>query len=601
MSRWLRLSRVRLIVQPWRSPYISPWRTHARFLSANSSVEYVEVPCGSAGSVLLSLHNISRHSPSTPLVIFIPPFSPVESGYNAPLPRFLDDHPTVVINYRWRPSEPREPDEAHEGLEYHDVHKPPERHDQEGGRWPEDPLPWPIPLHDVTIGYTWIKNNLGSGTYTPRKPRHAYVYGSYLGASLATGLAFTESHFPHLLQPMTIRGLIAHNGIYNWSMFLPDHPIHEKKRKRRNPPDGLEYEPIEEPGVFTDLKQHTPALFSEPSNLFDPFASACYFFHTANLYVPEDFTTPLSDILASLSPEMNDAIDALASSTSLSAYEGGGYDHDEAEEHIETADELLRKASLFAKKQKAPRKSYFTFPPQNSGVRLPSTLLLHSAPISHDPDPNTDTTNEPPQQQNSPPQSTPKKKPPPAKPAKPRPPRNSFTTQALELGGLMMRSMDMYEPIHISSTGFYRSPRPGPPPDWLVNEGDAENGGLPTPRPWVSTDGANAASGNGGNGRRIGPDPNLGPSMEQALEEQERERLREIERRVQSYEMRPALGVSLPALGKREEGVDGEGGGQESEMDLGLELDEEAEQVVAEWLREKIEEDLRRDGRGMGR
>ncbi|KAK4147432.1 uncharacterized protein C8A04DRAFT_9077 [Dichotomopilus funicola] len=578
MSRWLRLSGVRLIVRPWRSPCISPWRTHARFLSANSSVEYVEVPCGSAGSVLLSLHNISRHSPTTPLVIFIPPFSPIESGYNAPLPRFLDDHPTAVINYRWRPSEPREPDEAQKGLEYHDLHKPPGRHDQGGGHWPEDPLPWPIPLHDVTIGYSWIKNNLGSGTYTPRKPRHAYVYGSYLGASLATGLAFTESHFPHLLQPMTIRGLIAHNGIYNWSMFLPDHPIHEKKRKRRNSPDGLEYEPIEEPGVFTDLKHHMPALFSEPSNLFDPFASACYFFHTANLYVPEDFTTPLSDILASLSPEMNDAIDALASSTSLSAYEGDGYDHDEAEEHIETADELLRKASLFAKKQKAPRKSYFTFPPQNSGVRLPSTLLLHSAPVSHDVDPTTDTNHEP-QQQNSP-QSTPKKKPPPAKPLKPRPPRNSFTTQALELGGLMMRSMDMYEPIHISGTGFYRSPRPGPPPDWLVNEGDAEHGGLPTPMPWVST---TCSSPNGAGG------------------EQERERLREIERRVQSYEMRPAVGVSLPTLGRMKEGVDGEVGGHESEVDLGLELDEEAEQVVAEWLREKIEEDLRRDGRGRGR
>lgn len=166
--------------------------------------------------------------------------------------------------------------------------------------------------------------------------------------------------------------------------------------------------------------------------------------------------------------------------------------------------------------------------------------------------------------------------------------------------------MDMYEPIHVG-TGFYRSPRPGPPPDWAANEGDAEFGDLPTPRPRIGpTDSPDGGGGNGKGGnnrRRIGPDPNLGPSMEEGLDEQERRRLEEIERRVQSYEMRPAVGVSLPELGKTKAGVDGgeDGGPDDSEMDLGLELDEEAEQVVAEWLREKIEEDLGRNWRGRGR
>src|SRR5690348_7668693 len=123
-------------------------------------------------------------------------------------------------------------------------------------------------------------DNLGSGTDLSKAPRPAYIYGSYLGASIAAGLALTESHVPALSRPMTIRGLIAHNGIYNWTMFLPDHPIHKlraksaPKRKRRSivldhlPIIEEKPVPFEEEGIFTELKAYTPALFAEPSNLF---------------------------------------------------------------------------------------------------------------------------------------------------------------------------------------------------------------------------------------------------------------------------------------------------------------------------------------------
>ncbi|EAQ85220.1 hypothetical protein CHGG_09234 [Chaetomium globosum CBS 148.51] len=233
---------------------------------------------------------LNRTYTSSPLIILIPPISQPRPGAVAPVPGCFHDYPTAVINYRWQLTEEEEP--------------------------PEIPLHWPTPLHDVNFGYSWIMENLGSGTDPRSAPRPAYVYGSYLGASLAAGLALTESHVPIRSLPMTIRGLMAHNGIYNWTMFLPDHPIHKAKpvpntKRKNNYPlytshDGA----TEEEGIFSDLKAHAPTLFRDPSNLFDPFASACLFFQTAHLHVPDDFTTPLSDSHSdALEPSFRAAID----------------------------------------------------------------------------------------------------------------------------------------------------------------------------------------------------------------------------------------------------------------------------------------------------
>ncbi|KAK4248547.1 hypothetical protein C7999DRAFT_13521 [Corynascus novoguineensis] len=512
MSRWLHFTRLRCVV-------VNHQRFYSRSFSTHSSVEHVRVPCASAGNIIVSLYNISRQDATTPLVIVLPPFSPKDASRATPLPSCFQDYPTAVINYRWHAQD----------------HIEDER--------PDYPLHWPTPLHDVTFGYSWIMDNLGSGTDPAAEPRPAYVYGSYLGASLAAGLALTESHIPARSQPMTIRGLVAYNGIYNWTMFLPDHPIHRRKskpdsgRKRRGLPlpfTNLNEDPIEEGGIFTELKHRAPGLFAEPSNLFDPFASACLFFHSANLHVPDDFTTPLSaSAPTSLTPEFAAAIDNLAGhslaspslSQSTTTIEEGKGDTEE------TASELLSRAAHLAKQQKPPRKGYLVFPPRDSTLRLPPALLLYTQSSSRallsgqDHHPRRSGR----RRQKS---------------------ENSFAVQAAELAGLMMRSLDMHE-LGGRGSGRRRPGKQAAPWEWeaeVVVDGD---GG--------------AMSG----------------------EEREWARWREIERRVQTSEIATSSSL-LPSSSSSDFSSFSSVGG--------LGLDTEAEQVIAEWLREKVDEDFGEDG-----
>ncbi|KAL2168081.1 hypothetical protein VTG60DRAFT_393 [Thermothelomyces hinnuleus] len=505
MSRWPCLTRVR-----WRVVVTRQWFGRPRLLSTHSSVEHVRVPCASAGHITVSLHNVSNHDTSTPLVIVLPPFSRQETSSASQLPSCFQDYPTAVINYRWQGQE------------------------QKGDERPEHPLHWPTPLHDVNFGYSWIMNNLGSGTDASATPRPAYVYGSYLGASLAAGLALTESHVPAPSQPMTVCGLIAYNGIYNWTMFLPDHPVQRlrskssSRRRRRglaSPFTNLNEDPIEEEGIFTDLKHHAPGLFAEPSNLFDPFASACFFFHSANLHVPDDFTTPLSASgpVSTLSSEFTAAIDALANpspSPSTSAEGGGGKGE---EEDGETAAELLSRAAHLAKQQKPPRKGYLVFPPRDSTLRLPPALFLYSSPqYGPHPPAGSDSSSRNRRKQS----------------------RNSFAAQTAELAGLMMRSLDRHE-LRRRGGGGGGTGRPGKqfPPKGI-------------------TAGANATKEEG----------------EGVADGEEEDRWKEIERRVQTFEVPLSSSLSSsPSSFSFEEG---------------LGLDGEAEQVIAEWLREKIDEDF---------
>ncbi|KXX83473.1 hypothetical protein MMYC01_200071 [Madurella mycetomatis] len=368
MSRWFRLSRAWCVIRPVR--------VQSRLLSTRYSTEYVRVPCASSGEITISLHNVSQHHPATPLAIFIPPFSHAGAEPAVPLPASLLDHPTAVINYRWQPHG---------------------EHDR-----PEIPLQWPTPIHDVLFGYSWLLSNLGTANDESPGPRSAYIYGSYLGASLAAGLALTESHLPDPPRRMTVRGLVAHNGIYNWTMFLPDHPIHktprstskaDRRAKRRRglllPLDVFDEAVRAEPedddsDPFTLLQHQTPLLFSSPADLFDPFASACLFFHTPNLHVPDDFTTPLSASSSTLPPEWTQAIDIMSSfspSSSPSSSPSNGSPESESEPD-ETADELLAKAAQRAKQQNPPRKGYFRFPPRQSTLRLPETLLLYDDAVA---------------------------------------------------------------------------------------------------------------------------------------------------------------------------------------------------------------------------
>lgn len=289
----------------------------------------------------------------------MPPF-PQRDGSVSQLPSFLQNRPVASINYRWGPfSEPATQDEKL-GL--------------------FTPLHWPTPVHDTSFAFAWLIQNLPP----PKNSRRdVYVYGSYLGASLAASLALTEAH-THAR--FGVRGFMAYNGIYNWTMFLPDHRINKAPTKRKNasaPPGPAEGSHLH------NLQEHMPALFDVPSNLFDPFASPSLFFHSPGLIVPQSFFMTV--------------------------------------EHSALIDNMTSDEEIPSKPVKPPRKSRLVFPPRQSTLKIPDTLLLFdSAP---------------------PPITTPSV----AKSKTIRPRKrasasgHSFQAQAAELAELMRRSVDVVE------------------------------------------------------------------------------------------------------------------------------------------------------------
>lgn len=295
------------------------------------------------------------------------------------LPAFLRPFPSVVINYRWL-----DPSIADNAVR-------------------DEPQParsqWPTPIHDTLFGYSWILKNLA-----PRggEKRDIYVYGSYLGASLAASLALTESHQD---QPMAVRGLLTYNGIYNWTMFLPDHPVHQRKSLA----DALDDASYAEGSFFHYLRDKLPVLFPSPSGLFDPFASPSLFFRDPGLWVPEDFTSSIT------SDRMTQAIDALSSMSSRSE-SGADADADSASSSCSTAWNL-----------KPPPKSHLKFPPWRSDLKIPEALLLYESPPPRRYVPGTRKRKQAP------------------KTAKKRKILNDFEGQATELSSLMRRSVEKYE------------------------------------------------------------------------------------------------------------------------------------------------------------
>ncbi|KAI1275585.1 hypothetical protein F5Y07DRAFT_369733 [Xylaria sp. FL0933] len=287
--------------------------------------ERVSVPVGSSGCVNIDLHNLAKLSSSEPLLVYLPPFSAAAPASDlAQLPRFAHKHATAVIHYRWTetPSDGESvKSDAADGEEmvFRRFHPG-----------------WPAPIHDTLKAYTWIVENLAPTTYVRRD---IYVYGSYLGASLAASLTLTEAH-PH--ERMAVRGCVAYNGIYNWTMFLPDHPINKLPQSvSRNFLEDLLFLPADPD--FQDLKQMTDELFNQPGDLFDPFASPCLFFHTPGLLVPPSFH--------------ESAIPPASSLTDMTWL---------PEETIEQLMPLSH-----------PRKSPLVFPPRQSTLKIPEMLLLH--------------------------------------------------------------------------------------------------------------------------------------------------------------------------------------------------------------------------------
>jgi hypothetical protein len=232
----------------------------------------------------------------------------------------------------------------------------------------------------VGFAYHWLTSNLGPLDHTRRD---IYVYGSYVGGSLATSLALTQTT-PHA--KFGVRGIACFNGIYNWTMFLPDHPFHRKKSTKSTsmtkalttPPP-----PLVHGAQMEELLSSMPDLFHKPADLFDVFASPSLFFHSPGLHIPSSFAQSGRSMVDELVKR------------SL------------AEDDNAASQELLM--------MKPARKSHLIFPPRDSTLKLPRTLLMHTDPTA-----TTDAE-------------------------KKRRKKYTFETQAEELADLMRRSIEKVE------------------------------------------------------------------------------------------------------------------------------------------------------------
>lgn len=325
-----------------------------------------------------SLHDVSRHSVLAPLIINLPAF-PVQdtADVQSYLPRFLQRYPSATIHYRWP--------ERGRTISDHESTSAPGDDEQHGSN---RPLHWPTPIHDTLAAFDFLTRTLtpppSTGTYEDFRPqrRDVYVYGSYLGASLAASLSLTESH-AH--KPMAVRGLLALNGIYNWTTFLPDHSVNTTRLKMQRDL-GLDLSVLEQRDHSGQdlgmLKALLPRLFRQPDNLFDPFASPVLFFHSPGMMVPPSFTErwrPKYPSQQSPTSSSGGAIDPYDYVYSDPEDPPPPTPFPEAETHAGSGAETDSDPDP-ATIPPPPRKGYFAFPPRASTLRIPEALLLHSTP-----------------------------------------------------------------------------------------------------------------------------------------------------------------------------------------------------------------------------
>ncbi|KAJ4393925.1 hypothetical protein N0V93_003142 [Gnomoniopsis smithogilvyi] len=403
--------------------------------------EHIKVPCASSGHVIVSLHDTARHPVLSPLIINLPAF-PVQdiADVDSYLPRFLQRYPSATIHYRW----PRRDRRLGASTSNHES--------DQGVQDASDlsPLHWPTPIHDTLAGFDFLTRSLappptGTNGHSRLQRRDVYIYGSFLGAGLAASLALTEAHAN---EPMAVRGLLTLNGVYNWTTFLPDHPLNTARLglQKELGLDLAEWQRREDTDQDVGmLKALIPSLFQQPANLFDPFASPVLFFHTAGLMVPPSFTERwrpeyLSDksSAASTSSSESDAIDPYDYVYSDPEDPPPPTPFPEAETDSNSDSETNSDSDSSAFPDHAtttttmappPRKGYLAFPPRASSLRIPETLLLHSDPPPLPDIPDTVVG----QRRRT------------AVWKKLKNAENSFASQAMGLAGLMRRSVNKLE------------------------------------------------------------------------------------------------------------------------------------------------------------
>ncbi|EPQ62598.1 Bgt-4266 [Blumeria graminis f. sp. tritici] len=247
----------------------------------------VRIDCGVSGHIIIDFFNqqLLREDPTAPLVVYLPPTGIRHSKHQPPIPSYLLSSSTVLarINYRWNiPS-------AY-SLGASDNH------------------PFPVPLHDTVRGWSHITERLVSSyqsfelsaepiaqtseldaSHLPVKTgypvqRPVFIYGTFLGGTLATSLALTENYVLRE-NPFRIRGLIAKNAVFDWVSIVTDAFSRSIPRTLPKTPQNSQYTWNE-----SDLIRLRKKLFTKPNRCFDAFASPMLFFRTAGVPPPCNWT-----------------------------------------------------------------------------------------------------------------------------------------------------------------------------------------------------------------------------------------------------------------------------------------------------------------------
>ncbi|KAG9235786.1 hypothetical protein BJ875DRAFT_494718 [Amylocarpus encephaloides] len=355
-----------------------------------NEVETFDVTCGSAGSITVDLYNKSLLTqPTHPLFLYLPSTGTHLRSNHPPIPSFLASDTTALacINYRWNrisvssqcvstdlssasyPSPPPSPAllSSHPSFANH---------------------AFPTPLHDTLHAFNYLTKSLlpslcpleappKSPTKSPFSPRSRYynpptpapsliqrpliIYGSYLGATLATSLALTESLLSKHL-PYYIAGLIAADGIYDWTHISASPPPPPLDTPSNIP------QPTNTLWDISQLYNIRTHLFTSPASTFDAFASPILFFRTAGLHVPPTWPTTTKDV-----EKVQEAGEVLFGDEE--GLIGSNLDGP-------LQPEIIPGKTITTMDLAPPRKSHLKFQSKDSGIKIPKSLFLISPSLS---------------------------------------------------------------------------------------------------------------------------------------------------------------------------------------------------------------------------
>ncbi|KMQ48085.1 Alpha/Beta hydrolase fold [Trichophyton rubrum] len=150
---------------------------------------------------------------------------------------------------------------------------------------------YPTPVHDTLAGLDWAKNEF--------QPDNVFVFGRYIGGSLALMLALTESR--------GLKGVAAEEPICDWvglddycitdiEKAAPDteKPETEQDKELSRKRGRKKKEPLPTPADLVPLLDARRRLFATPEKYFDSFASPTLFLRTSGKYIPLTFPTYLT-------------------------------------------------------------------------------------------------------------------------------------------------------------------------------------------------------------------------------------------------------------------------------------------------------------------